>query len=111
MSHPDENTAMMNYGEAGIESISAVICRWRWMMKWRLRLENGNDGMDVQRMTFDPDKFRNFAALQIPTSQIENSFDGLFIYGLSYRLYLISTIRMKVIRLLYSIIVYIGYIT
>jgi len=48
MSHPGENTAMMNYGEAGIESISAVICRWRWMMKWRLRLENGSDGMDSE---------------------------------------------------------------
>lgn len=34
-------------------------------------------GTDVQRMTFDPDKSRNFTLLQIPTLRtIENSFNS-----------------------------------
>lgn len=71
---------MMNYGEAG----NRVNKRGDMSMAVddEMAAETGertvgSDGMDIQRMTFDPDKSRNFA-LQIPTSQIvENSFGKL----------------------------------
>lgn len=41
-------------------------------------------------MTFDPDKFRNFVAIQIPTSQIIESID----LTRAFSIYPIPTIRM-----------------
>lgn len=67
MSHPGENTAMMNYGEAG----NRVNKRGDMSMAVddEMATKTGAIGMDVQRMMFDPDKFRNFATSQIPTSR------------------------------------------
>lgn len=62
--------------------------------------------MDIQRMTFDPDKSRNFAVLQIPTSQIvENSFRELPQY-VNYSNNRNRSNAQKVIQLLYVLCIY-----
>jgi len=57
-------------------------------------------GTDVQRMTFDPDKSRNFTSLRIPTLQtIENSLNSWYIRRFLIR-QILSISSRKIIELL-----------